>query len=118
MSTGGLTVEGYERALADLFGGFDGGWALWRAALASLELAVERSRDAEGRFTSFPAGEMRRLLRDVEGAVALAATAADLQRLLNGGEDAQGRSARDELSVSTVLVDRVRELARSRADRP
>jgi hypothetical protein len=104
-----VPVAAYERALADLFGGFDGGWAVWRAALSGLELAVERSREREGGFTSYPAGELRRFLRDVESALTLASTAVDLQATLNGEPRAAG--------LADVLVESVRDLVLRRAAR-
>jgi hypothetical protein len=95
-----------ERALADVFGGFDGGWPFWLAGLAQLGLALERSRDREGAFTSYPAGELRRLSYDLENALTLLELAAGVQDLLNGDGS---RDHRGELVG--LLERRVRETA-------
>jgi hypothetical protein len=90
---------GADRALADALGGSAAGWAFWRAALAAVEVAVERSRDRGDAFCSYPAGELRRFVRDLDDALALAETAVKVQELVNG--DGEG-------SIADVLAARVR----------
>jgi hypothetical protein len=101
-----------ERALADLVGGYEGGWSFWRAALAQLDLAVERSRDGRDPFTSYPQGAFRRLLIDVDDALRMAATAVEVQAILNGEPD--DKDAERRRDVAELLAARARRLAAER----
>jgi hypothetical protein len=96
-----------DMALAEVLGGSRGGWFFWCAFLAQLEDAVRRSRDREDPFCSFPAGELRRMLRDVSDAFGLAATAVAAQQLVNG-EDV----VMPEATIVDVLERRIGDLAR------
>lgn len=97
---------GADRALADLLGGSSGGWAFYRAALAAVELALERARDREAPFCSFPHGEFNRLLRDLEDALGLAATAVQVQNLVNAEPDERDGDRR--AAIVDVLLERAR----------
>lgn len=92
---------GADRALADVLGGYDGGRAFWLASLAALEQAVVRSRDRADAFSSYPPGELRRFLHDVDDALGLAVIAVGIQEILNdepGKESpAERRGEIDEL---------------------
>jgi hypothetical protein len=107
-----VLTAGLERALADVLGGFDGGWSFWRAALAELGEAIARSSDGRERFTSYPQGEFRRLLRDVDDALRMAATAVELQALLNGEPDDKGAERRRD--IAELLHARARAIAAER----
>lgn len=70
---------GFGLELLDRFGD-DAGEALWQAGLAMLEQAAVRGREgAWGRYQHFPAGELRRLRRDVARALLLCRQATILQ---------------------------------------
>jgi len=101
-----VKVDG-NRELADVLGGSRGGWFFWCAFLAQLDEAVRRSRDREDPFCSYPAGELRRMLRDVSDAFGLAATAVAAQQLVNG-EDVEVPDA----TIVDVLERRIGDVAR------
>jgi hypothetical protein len=53
--------------------------AVWWTAISRLELAVQEARQGlDGRWRSYPRGELRRLRRNVAGAFALARFAVEL----------------------------------------
>lgn len=99
---------GVDRGLADRLGGMEGGWYFWTACLAALEEAIARSRERRMPFCSWPSGELRRLLRDVDDALGLAVTACGLQDLLNG-DDEDGRDDERRDDVAELLLGRARE---------
>lgn len=99
---------GASRELADLLGGYDGGWAFWTASLSALELAIARSRQGDGRFSHHPRGEFERLLRDVDDALGLAILAVAAQDMLNGEPDA-GRLERHRADLAATLLERARQ---------
>lgn len=103
---------GASAELADLLGGYDGGWAFWTAALSALEVAVARSRQGDGRFAHHPRGEFNRLLRDVDDALGLAVMAVATQDLLNGESDrARLEGHRQDLAAALLeRAEQVREL--------
>jgi hypothetical protein len=103
---------GAERALADVLGGYGGGWAFWRAALEAVALAVERSREREGAFCHYPAGELRRFGSDLVDALAMLRTAVAVQLAVNA--DGAGDLQRAE-SIADALLERVRDAAADRA---
>jgi hypothetical protein len=97
-----------DRALEDVLGGPSGGWFFWLAFLTHLAECVDRSRDREGSFCSFPDGELRRVVRDLEDALALATTAVAVQQLVN----------EDPVDVPDTILDvlerRVQDVRRDR----
>lgn len=99
---------GADRRLADVFGGYEGGVAFWFAALSALELAAARSRERRDAFSSWPEGEWRRFLRDVDDALGLAAIGVGLQEILND-ESSSDTPADRRRSVDEVLRRRARE---------
>lgn len=109
-----MTIDGWgiERAVADALGGFSGGWSFWRAGLESLAAALERSREREGAFCHYPAGELRRFGGDLVDALELLTTAARVQEAIN----ADGHNPAE--SIAEVLRARVRELSRDSDELP
>lgn len=97
-------IELRLRAVADVLGGFDGGQAFARAALAGVDQAVERARDRAEGFSSWPRGWFDRLLGDVGDALRLAAIAVVVQELLNE-EELDDPSA----ALADVLLRRAQE---------
>ena len=95
-----------ERALADTFGGFDGGWAFWLAGLSQLALAIERSRERDGAFNAYPKGELGRFARDLEDGLRLLSIAVDVQELLQGEPSSNG----NRVDLGELLAARVRDL--------
>lgn len=92
------------RALADVFGGFDGGLAFARASVAGLDAAAARAGERSEAFSSWPRGWFNRLLLDVGDALRLAALAVAVQDVLNG-DDFDDPSA----SIADLLERRARE---------
>lgn len=102
----------FERALADLVGGYEGGAVLWLVGAMRLELAVNDSRDVE-RFRSYPAGALNRLLTGVDDALRTAELAVDLEEMLAADGDAVTEQKRRD-DIGAVLLGRARELADAR----
>jgi hypothetical protein len=100
-----------DAALADVLGGFDGGRSFWAAMLAALELAIARSRDRDQAFSSYPSGELRRFLRDVDDALSLAVTAVTVQEVLNRDDRGIGTPASRRAAIDEVLQRRARQAA-------
>lgn len=107
----GLTPR-LERALADVVGGYGGGWHFWQAAIAALEEALADARHSESSFRSFPPAPFRRLLVAVDDALRMAAAAVAVQQALD--EDDDGKRADRERDIAEVLLARARELERDR----
>lgn len=103
------------RAVADVFGGYDGGLVFWSAALVALERAIADARAGEERFRSYPAGEFRRLLGRVDDALRMAAAAVDVQAIIDEGE-LDGRERDRDRDVAELLLARARELADERRE--
>lgn len=101
------------RELADLLGGYDGGWSFWSAALSAIELTIARSRERVDGFTFAPETELKRVLRDLEDALGLAVTAVTVQQLVNDGES-DGRARSRRADVAAMLLERSREARRAR----
>lgn len=101
-----------DRALADLVGGFEGGVTLFELACAKLARAAREAGGDEPRFRSHPAGALRRLRIDVEDALRVAALAVELHETIDGELPSEDRAA----ELADVLLDRARELARSRLE--
>lgn len=99
---------GAPRALADLLGGYDGGWAFWSAMLSAVEQAVQRSRAGDGRFSSWPSGEFDRFVADLDDALGLGVIGVTVQQLVNDG-DTDGRQEQRRQFVADVLLDRARD---------
>lgn len=102
----------FERALADLVGGYEGGWALWMVGLMRLELAVGDARDID-RFRSHPEGAWNRLLVNVDDALRTGELAVDLELMLQADGDVKPEDERSR-SVADLLLVRARELADAR----
>lgn len=98
------------RALADLLGGSEGGWAFWSAALAAIEVSIARSRERRDAFCAYPKGELDRFLRDVDDALGLAVTAVAVQQLVTDGET-DGRERERRAAIAELLLDRARAAA-------
>lgn len=94
-----------DRGVGDALGGASGGWYFWLAFLAQLGDAIERAREREGAFCSYPKGELGRLLRDVDAAFGLAATAVAVQQLIDD-EDVDLPTT----TIADVLQRRIGEL--------
>jgi hypothetical protein len=97
-----------DRALEDVLGGPSGGWFFWLAFLTHLAELVERSREREGSFCSYPVGELKRVVRDLEDALGLASTAVAVQQLVN--EEPVDVPA----TIANVLEQRVQDVRRER----
>lgn len=109
-----LTAERVADALVDNLGGFDVGWALFRAALATIALAVERAQESEFPFTAHPNGVWRKLAYGVEDGIRLALVACELEELRHGeGDDERNAPAR-RADVARLLHERAVERARAR----
>jgi hypothetical protein len=102
----------FERALADLVGGYEGGWALWLVGTMRLELAVADARDLD-RFRAYPDGAWNRLLVNVDDALRTVELAVDLERMLQSEGDAAGEDVRRR-DVADLLLVRARELSDAR----
>jgi hypothetical protein len=111
------TTPRLERALADLVGGPAGGWAFALAGLAALEQAVTSARSGADRFRAYPAGWFRALLVDVDDALRIAATAVDVQLVLDEHEG-DGRSLDRRRDISELLLARANALADERTPLP
>jgi hypothetical protein len=104
-----------ERTLAELVAGRDGGWSLWSAALAGLELAVQESREfGEPRFASHPAGELRRLLLAIEDALRRGELAVELREAIMADGDTVPEGRHRE-RIERVLLDRARQAVDERS---
>jgi hypothetical protein len=99
-------TELLDLGLADAFGGVDAGWGFWLAGLALLTQAVDRSREREQGFTSYPPAEWRRFTYDVEQALGLLAAGVDVQNAINAEPD--GKTGRRRDTIAELLHARVR----------
>jgi hypothetical protein len=102
----------FERALADLVGGYDGGFVLWLVAMMRLDLVAQDSRDVD-RFRSYPEGALNRLLVGVDDALHTCELAVDLERMIQDNGDGASLDDRKR-DVADVLLARARELADAR----
>jgi hypothetical protein len=102
----------FERALADLVGGYDGGYVLWLVALMRLDLAIADSRDRD-LFRSYPEGAWNRLLTGIDDALRTCELGVDLERMIQTDGDAAGDDTR-RADVAELLLGRARELADAR----
>jgi hypothetical protein len=69
--------------------------AVWLASLAMLERAIRDAREGPGRWRLNPSGELRRLRRDVAGALLMARVAVELQDATQVRFDELDRDLRD-----------------------
>ncbi len=90
--------------------------AIWTAALALLEKAATDARAVSGnRWRHYPQGEIRRLRRELAGAMMLARLAAALQEEENLAESELVRAARDAAETQRKADGRARTAAAQRA---
>lgn len=100
-----------ERALADLLGSYDGGYTFWRAACVALDEALDEARDHD-HFRAHPPGAFRDLLRRVDDALRMAATAVEVQMLLDDEPD--DKDAERRRDIAELLHARAAALATER----
>lgn len=102
-----------ERALADVLGGtYNGGWAFWRAALSTLELAIDDAGDSHDAFRVHAPHAFERLLLHVDDALRMAATAVAVQLILDDEED--GRDVDRRRDIAELLHARAVAIAHER----
>lgn len=109
-----LTPERLSSALVDNLGGYDAGWAMFRAGLAALELAIERARERELAFKSHPTGVYHRLLEDVADGLRLGAAAAEVEELRHEDGQAERNGPIRRASLERVLRERAVDSAAER----
>ena len=102
----------FERALADLVGGYEGGWALWLVGLMRVELALNDARDVE-RFRAHPEGAWNRLLTGIDDGLRTGELAVDLELMLQADGDTASIDDRRR-DVADILLVRARELSDAR----
>lgn len=109
-----LTAERVADALIDNLGGFDAGWAMFRAAMGLVRVGVERAEESEFAFTAHPQGVWRKLMYALEDGLRLAAAACEIEelRLETAEPDRTGPARRQELA--RVLHERAVERADAR----
>jgi hypothetical protein len=104
----------FDRALADLVGGWDGGATLWELACARLARLAREYADEPMRFKSHPAGMLRRLEVACEDALRTVEVAVDLHLALDDELPSEERAAQ----LVDLLVERARRLAAERQGVP
>lgn len=109
-----ITPARVARALTDVLGGYEAGWGMWLSALGQLEQALVDAREGRDRFCSWPPNELRRLVRVLEDAMELAATAVEIQ-LAVMEEPERTRPVERMKTIADVLHARAADLARRRA---
>jgi len=103
-----------ERALADLVGGHEGGWALFLIGLMRLDVAAADLRQLEDGFRSYPGGVWNRLLVQVNDALRTCELGVDLENVLQEQGDTVGEEQRRQ-DVAELLLGRARALADERS---
>lgn len=107
----GEVSTGVDRALADLVGGWDGGYTLFAVAAGKLaRQAAEWAEEGEMRFRSHPAGAVHRLRVACEDALRTAELAAEIHEALDPEAPSEERAA----DLAALLLDRARRLALER----
>lgn len=100
-------MTAFERHLAELVAGSDGGWSLWLAALAGLEEEIRESRlIGRERFDQYPRGELRRLLLAIEDLLRRADFAVEVRETIARQVDDREQTDR----IAEVLLRRAREV--------
>jgi hypothetical protein len=99
-----------ERALAELVGGYEGGWALFLVGLMRLDLAAADLRRLEDAFRSHPEGVWNRLLVNVNEALRTCELAVELEHALAERADSADDERRRQ-DVAELLLGRARALA-------
>jgi hypothetical protein len=106
-----------ERALAELVGGYEGGWAMFMIGLMKLDLAAADLRQLEHGFRSHPEGAWNRLLSLVDEALRTCELAVDLENALADRQDEPDDEQRRQ-DVAELLLGRARALADERLHAP